>query len=313
MKTPQSFILRLLLLLFLSFQSSVLGFYAQDKLDSIQNGSVQIFYRVIGNGQPILILSGGPGLTTRYMSSVADELGNSFQCILVEQRGIGRSTVPRYDTSTISLNKTINDLEFLRKHLGIKDWIVLGHSCGGLHASQYAVSFPTSVSALVLIETIGLNLGLLKYFKDNINYRLLPSDIEIAKYWTDSSIVATNSNRASIEYLKAVNPAYFFNRKKSLTFSQTLTPDDWNSAVYELIFADYLRQKIDLTEPSRLFKKPVLIISGRQSYIGESIPLNVSLVYPNSKLVVIERCGHYIWMEQPTEFFKVVKDFILGH
>ena len=285
---------------------------AQGQSDSIQNSGVQIFYRVTGQGQPILILSGGPGLTTRYMSSVADELGKSFKCILVEQRGIGRSTVPKYDTSTISLDKTINDLEVLRKHLGIKDWIVLGHSCGGLHASQYAVSFPTSVSALILAETIGLNLGLLKYFYDNINYRLLPSDIELAKYWNDSSVVANNGIRASTEYAKAVNPAYFFDRKKSLAFSQTLTPDDWNSTVNELIFADYRKHKIDITEPSRLFKKPVLIICGRQSYIGEAVPVSVSQVYPNSKLVVIERCGHYLWMEQPAKFYKAINDFILG-
>lgn len=303
--------IKLLLLLLILDQSSC-GLFAQNQCDSINNGSAQIFYQISGKGQPILIISGGPGLKSRYMSSVANELGKSYKCILVEQRGIGRSTVPKYDTSTISLDKTINDLEFLRKHLGIKDWVVLGHSCGGLNASKYAVSYPASVSALILVETIGLNLDSFKYLDDNINYRLLPSDIELVKYWTDSTVIARYGDRASIEYVKALNPAYFFDRKKSFELSQTLSPDDLNTVVNKLIFDDYVKQKIDLTEPSRQFLKPVLIISGRQSFIGESIPLNLSTIYPDSKMVVVERCGHYVWIEQPTIFYKEINDFIFG-
>jgi proline iminopeptidase len=91
-----------------------------------------------------------------------------------------------------------------------------------------------------------------------------------------------------------------------------LSPDDWNTEVNKLIFDDYVKQKIDLTELSREYLKPVLIISGRQSFLGESIPLNLSTVYPNSKMVVVERCGHYVWIEQPTIFYKEINDFIFG-
>lgn len=311
MNSINLFTSKLLLLLLILDQSSF-GLFAQNQCDSIKNGSAQIFYQITGKGQPILIISGGPGLKSHYMSSLADELGKSYKCILVEQRGIGRSTVPKYDTSTISLDKTINDLELLRKHLGIKDWIVLGHSCGGLNASKYAVSYPASISALILVETIGLNLDSFKYLEENINYRLLPSDIELVEYWSDSTVIARYGNRASIELFKALNPAYFFDRKISFQLSQTLYPDDWNLEVYKLIFDDYEKQKIDLTVPSRQFFKPVLIISGRQSFIGESIPLNLSTVYPNSKMVVVERCGHYVWLEQPTIFYKEMNDFIFG-
>jgi proline iminopeptidase len=311
MNSMNLFTIKLLLLLLILDLSSF-GLFAQNQCDSINNGSAQIFYQITGKGQPILIISGGPGLKSRYMSSVANELGKSYKCILVEQRGIGRSTVPKYDTSTISLDKTINDFEFLRKHLGIKDWVVLGHSCGGLNASKYAVSYPASVSALILVETIGLNLDSFKYLEENVYYRLLPSDIELAGYWTDTTVIARYGNRASIELFKTLNPAYFFDRKKSFELSQPLSPDDWNSEVYKLIFDDYVKQKIDLTQPSRQLLKPVLIISGRQSFVGESIPLNLSTVYPDSKMVMVERCGHYVWIEQPTIFYKEIDDFIFG-
>ncbi len=238
-----------LLLLLLILDQFPMGLFAQNQCDSINNGSAQIFYQITGKGQPILIISGGPGLKSHYMSSVANELGKSYKCILVEQRGIGRSTVTKYDTSTISLDKTINDLEFLRKHLGIKDWIVLGHSCGGLNASQYAVSYPASVSALILVETIGLNLGCLNTSKKTFIIDYSHRTFELVEYWSDSTVIARYGNRASIELLKALNPAYFFDRKISFQLSQTWSPDDWNVEINKLIFDDYAKQKIDLTEP----------------------------------------------------------------
>jgi hypothetical protein len=89
-------------------QNSVDGKLTRDGID--------LFYRIVGpaNGDYVLVLSGGPGEDIHSMQGIADELGKKYRCIMWEQRGTGRSKLPRYDESTINLNAYIEDIEALR-------------------------------------------------------------------------------------------------------------------------------------------------------------------------------------------------------
>ena len=290
----------------------VSGSIAQQSDQIIEHNGAKIHYRIIGAGKPILLLSGGPGFSLDYMSPIADLLSNSFQCILLDQRGTGKSIVPIYDTKSINISATLEDIEILRKHLGYEEWIVLGHSYGGLLASKYASDYPSPVSIVILVSTAGFNTSLWDYFGDNIWSRLLPSDKELGEYWTDSIIVAKDFRRASFEYQKAIMPAYFYDRKNSLLFTQKMKPEDWNIDVWKLIFwRDMI--KIDLSEISRRYNKPVLVLHGRQDPVGELIPYVVSQTYPNSKLVFIEQCGHLPWLEQSEVFTDAIISFLNNH
>lgn len=292
-------------LIFFLFVSSA---QAQPSDQTIEHKGVKIHYAIVGDGKPILLLSGGPGFSLDYMAPVADQLSNSFQCILLDQRGTGKSIVPIYDTNYINISATLEDIEFLRKHLGYDEWIVLGHSYGGFLASKYALVYPGSVPKIILVGTAGLNTRLWDYLGDNIWSRLLPSDKELAEYWTDSIIVADDFRRARFEYQKAIMPAYFYDRKNSLLFTQKMKPEDWNIDVFRFIWFDM--NKIDLSQISRSYNNPVLVLHGRQDPIGESIPLIVSRTYPNSKLVFIEQAGHLPWLEQPEVFTDAIISFL---
>ena len=292
-------------LLFFLFVS---GTQAQPSDQIVEHNGAKIHYRIVGDGKPILLLSGGPGFSLDYMTPIADLLSNSFLCILLDQRGTGKSIVPTYDTNIINISATLEDIEFLRKHLGYEEWIVLGHSVGCFLASKYATDYPNSVSSLLLFETVGFNTSLWDYFGDNLWSRLLPSDKELAEYWTDSIIVANDFKRARFEYQQAIFPAYFYDRKNSLILTQKLKPEDWNIDVWRLIWRDM--NKIDLSEISRSYNKPVLVQHGRQDPIGELIPFVVSETYPNSKLVFIEQAGHFPWLEQPEIFTEAIISFL---
>ena len=292
----------LLLFLFVSVTQ------AQSSDQIIEHNGAKIHYKIVGDGIPILLLSGGPGFSLDYMTPIADLLSNSFQCILLDQRGTGKSIVPTYDTNYINISATLEDIEFLRKHLGYEEWIVLGHSVGCFLASKYASEYPGSVSTIILVGTAGLNTSLWDYFGDNLWSRLLPSDKELAEYWTDSIIVANDFRHARFEYQKAIMPAYFYERKNSLLFTQKMKPEDWNIDVWWFIWDDMI--KIELSEVSSRFDKPVLVLHGRQDPVGELIPFVVSQTYPNSKLVFIERSGHLPWLEQPEVFTEAIISYL---
>lgn len=276
----------------------------------VNSHGLDIHYRIFGQGTPILIVGGGPGDVSDRVLGICDLLSKSYRCILVDQRGTGLSSPATYDSTTISIALTLDDFEAIRTGLGYTDWVVLGASYGGYLASLYAAYYPASVSSLILVGTAGLNLDLFAYFRDNIMSRLQPADIGLIQYWDDSAIMAQDPQKAQVEQIRAMMPAYFYDRKKSLLVSETMKPTDFDFRVGDWIFADIVKRNLDLTKLGLPYDKPVLILHGRQDPIGESIPQIVSRFYPKSKLVFIEKCGHYSWVEQPEPFYSAIKDFL---
>ncbi|MFC4468075.1 prolyl aminopeptidase [Streptomyces xiangluensis] len=150
-----------------------------------------VYWEVCGNprGKPAVVLHGGPGSGSgpffrRYFDPAA------YRIVLLDQRGCGRSTphASAYDTD-MSVNTTahiIADLERLRRHLGIEQWLVWGVSWGSVLGLRYAQTHPGAVSELVLTavatganrETALLTRGLGQFFPDAFERFLaeLPED-----------------------------------------------------------------------------------------------------------------------------------------
>ena len=100
------------------------------------------------DGLPVVFLHGGPGSGCEdYHARFFDP--KRYRIILFDQRGAGRSTPP----ACIEENTTqdlVNDIEQLRKHLGIDQWIVFGGSWGSTLGLTYAEAYPQNVLGLIL-------------------------------------------------------------------------------------------------------------------------------------------------------------------
>lgn len=298
---------RLLPLLFLSFVLS-LHAYGQDL--KVNSHGLDIHYRLFGQGVPLLVIGGGPGdVADRYLG-LCELLAKNQQCILVEQRGTGKSAPAVYDASTISVALTLDDFEAIRKQLGLKQWNVLGFSYGGYLASLYTHYFPSAVSSLTLLGSMGLNGYGLAQFQDNIISRLWAGDLELFEYWNDPQRMKADPQHAISEIIRACMPGYFFDRKKSLLVSQEIKGSDFNFETGDWIWRDISKQKLDLAKMTPTFTGAVLILHGRQDPLGESVPLALERYYKKSKLVFIEKCGHYSWVEQPEKVLAPISEFL---
>jgi proline iminopeptidase len=127
--------------------------YDQGMLD-VGDGQL-VYWEVCGkpDGKPAVVLHGGPGSGAgawwRRMFDPA-----AYRVVLFDQRGCGRSkpdaAEPEYDLSTNTTHHLIRDIEQLREHLDIDQWLIFGGSWGATLGLAYAQQHPGSVSEIVL-------------------------------------------------------------------------------------------------------------------------------------------------------------------
>jgi len=102
-----------------------------------------------GEGTPCLYLHGEQGYWSDSFEHFAGPfLEEELEMIYLDQRGCGRSD--HSSNEDYSLDRLILDLEDVRRSLNIDEWLVMGHSSGGLLAVNYAYRFPERVKGLLL-------------------------------------------------------------------------------------------------------------------------------------------------------------------
>lgn len=113
----------------------------------------EIYWEMCGNpkGKPAVFLHGGPGGSCqpdhRRLFDPA-----CYRIILFDQRGSGRSR-PKASIEHNTTAHLVADMELLRRHLDIENWLILGGSWGAALALAYAQVFPKHVRAMVLRGT----------------------------------------------------------------------------------------------------------------------------------------------------------------
>ena len=276
----------------------------------VTRDGIDLFYKVMGptSGDYVLVLSGGPGEDIHSMEGIADELGEKYRCIMWEQRGTGRSKLPRYDSSTINLNAYMEDIEALRKQMHAQKFIVVGNSWGMILGLAYAGTHPDAVRAVVTIGSGPITLEYLGVFSDNQNSRLGACELELRDFWRDPSREAADSDRAAFERLRAATVAYFYDRKKAVQMAAELNPNDYNFHVPPAFLK--AEGKYDIRPKLKTILAPVLLLQGRQDLAGEANVYEAHSLIKNSTLAFIDKCGHMPWLEQPEQTWKIVEDFL---
>ena len=115
------------------------------------NGA-ELYYKIMGSGEPIVILHGGPGLEHTYFLPQMGELAKNYKLIFYDQRTSGGS-ISSTDSSSITLGNFVEDLEGIRKAFDLDKMNLLGHSWGGMLAMFYATKYPENLNSLMLISS----------------------------------------------------------------------------------------------------------------------------------------------------------------
>ena len=122
--------------------------YRQFRL--IVESSHELHVEESGNlaGLPVIFLHGGPGAGTEaYHRRFFDPA--KYRIVLFDQRGCGRS-MPHASLENNTTQALIEDIERIRRKLGIDRWVVFGGSWGSTLGLAYAESYPKRVLGLIL-------------------------------------------------------------------------------------------------------------------------------------------------------------------
>jgi proline iminopeptidase len=274
----------------------------------------RFWYRITGQGRPLLLIPGGPGSSHTYFYPSLERLADSFQLIFFDAFGRGQSDRAK-NPSEYSLNRDIDDIEGLRKALGLGQIAVYGHSYGGLVAQGYALRYPQSLSRLILANTCHSAEMWQKGGNDNWNNEIQNQYPEV---WAElQQLRAKGSLSCDPTYQKVqgrvtLSLLYFYDPSNSnLTvdtnlevFCQIAGPDAGIVLGGDLASVDFRGQL-------RGIKVPTLVLAGRFDRVG--IPrysVQFRTFMPQAQFVMFEKSGHLPFVEEPELHDSIVRAFL---
>jgi len=275
-----------------------------------------LYWETCGNptGKPALVLHGGPGSgCTPYWRRLFNPA--AYRIVLFDQRGCGRSSPhasdPTVDLSVNTTHHLIADIEALRRHLDIDQWLVLGGSWGSTLALAYAQTHPNRVTQLVLfsvvttprreVEWITRHMGRIfpeqwTRFRNGVPPEDRDGDLAAAYSrlledpdpkvrdqaarrwcaWEDTHVATTPNYRPDPRYR---DPRF------RMAFARLVT-HYWRHAAW-------LEDGALLHGATRLTGIPGVLIHGRLDISSPvDIPWQLSQNWPSSELILVDHAGH---------------------
>lgn len=285
-------------LLLLSLPLSAATFRSHD--------GVRLHYEILGKGDPIVLLSGGPGFSPEYLRPVAEKLSKHYSAVLFHQRGTGKSTLAKYDGDVMELKNLVADLDALRRELKQEQLTIVGHSFGGILSMMYAREHPQRIRALALIDSGGPTLQSVPKFNANLEARFTDAEKAAIKEWSDPEKMKADRKRAVFEITKAKTSAYFADRTKAKLLIDPMDEHTFNDAAFWAIVMQMMA--LDLRSGLEKVKAPVLVIHGKQDPLESA--QEVHATFAGSRLELIDNAGHFPWLEQPERVYGALFEFL---
>jgi len=251
------------------------------------------------------VLHGGPGGEHANFLPDTSVLTDTMQLIYVDDRNCGRSE--RGDITTSSMEQNVEDLEALRRYLGLGKVFVLGHSYGGMKAQQYLAKYPESLYGVMLVGTAP------KYdFRASIGPMLkqrgTPEQVELLQ-----SGKLLKGEIGYKEYMHAMASLYHFkyNTPEEMEAADNgLSRCIKNAEVTKHQNANDMKT-FDFIPALQQTKLPVLVVAGKYDHVTpaeEAVRIHENT--PGSELHIVEDAAHEVFSDRPDVIFPMIRDFV---
>jgi pimeloyl-ACP methyl ester carboxylesterase len=288
----------LALVLSLATQNCIGMDYREEKdhniaeVERVPVGDINISYKVLGQGDPIVLIMGSGSTMDTWDPRFLDNLSSKYKVIIFDNRGMGNTTAP---SGNFSIAQFANDTAGLIEALGIEKAHIMGWSMGSFVAQELAIRYPERVNKIIL------------YAGDCGGEEAVMPSPQVLKDLTNTS--------GSPE-------------ERGMRLFNLLFPKDWLSgqpAFYEWFpipketsLPENIERQAQAIEAwpgsfDRLgsIESPALVVTGTEDVIAP--PENAFILAQNmnsSWLVQFEGAGHGLMYQYPDRLAKIVADFI---
>ncbi len=270
-----------------------------------------VWYRVAGNGPgiPLLVLHGGPGGTSCGYA-LLEPLGDTRPVVRYDQLGTGRSGRPE-DPSLWDVENFVEELDVIRKELGLEKMHLLGHSWGGSLAAAYVLAKGTQGIASVTLSSPLLSTPL---WIADANYlrQQLPEDVQ--QVLTEHERAGTTESK---EYREATQVFYRRHIYAGERPEQSVTcaGAPWSKVIYEHMwgptefYATGNLLDFDVTGRLHEIDVPVLFITGEFDEARPETVGKFQKLIPGSRFEIIQDAGHGTLSKKPDQYRQILRDF----
>jgi len=264
------------------------------KYDVLVKKNFKIHYQVIGEGSPLLCISGF-GCSSYNFEFLKEQLAKDFQLVLVDNRGMGKSTPVIHNYAIDDLAQDAIDI---MDGLGHSRFSVMGISMGGFIAQKIALLAKNKVAALVLACTTSGGDGFPKLNK------------------LDESTIRRSFELSAYDYNKLVSQATVhptIQRDQPEIFEKILKLRIDNMPKLDQVLLQqravdkFLSEDLELGE----IDCPTLVITGDEDrFVNPESAIAFISKIPNATLKYIEKSDHHFFLEKPSETASAVSQYL---
>ncbi len=257
--------------------------------------NTNIYYQIDGDKSPLVFIN-GQRTTTQSWKKQVNAFSSNYKCISFDHRGVGQSDKPNMPY-TIARHR--DDLTAIISSTCNTKCTLIAHSIGGIKAIDYAVHYPEKVDKLILINSAA-------YINFNLEL-FMRCTVKALKYNDERLLDALDGIGFAITFgentLKQLEPK--FNKLSGSSFASVTLESAIN--LYEGLF----KSNCDYRDKLPQISLPTLIIAGDEDLqfpAKHSIYMNKSI--NNSKLEILEDCGHFAITEYPEKVNTLIQQFL---
>ena len=274
-------------------------------------GDTRLYVVERGDGYPLLVFHGGPGLDHHEFGDYLDALADEYRLILVDQRSNGRSD--RAPEETCTLQQMAADVGSLAQAMNLGQYAVLGHSYGAFVVLQHAVDLPGDAAQTIVSSGIP-SARFLEHVDQNLSaFEPVELRERVTDSWEREKSVRTQNEVA--ELLHDQLPFHFAD-------PQDPRIEEYERRTAKSIYSpDVLRRfasedygGIEVEDRLGDVTQPVLALAGRHDRVcSVEAARAIAQGVRQGELVVFEASGHMTFVEENGAYIRTVRDFLKRH
>jgi proline iminopeptidase len=279
-------------------------------------GPIRLYVREVGSGRPLVVVHGGPDFNHRYLVPELDRLAECCRLVYYDQRGRGRSFAVAAAIE-VTMQSEVDDLDAVRRRLGLDTVALLGHSWGALVAMEYALAFPEQVSHLIVMNPAPASPDDAAILRERLRAgRSAEQSITISALESDPGFQAGDI-KADAAYYR-IHFATALQRSGLLEVLVARLRRDFTAegivaarAIEQRLYEQtWENDRYDLLTRLEQARHPTLVIHGDADLIPVEVARHIAEAIPNARLEVLDDCGHFAFLDQPERTEDVITRFL---